>query len=290
MSRIKRAVERFMKEGGWEREDEMSEIEEIKDRYGRCWGGEIDNKTVFNDVLILLSSLKKEKEQTEYFRLEVNRLTDELAKEKERISEAEFLRDGMQTRVNELFVENESLNETINFWKKSYNEELAHSKQVEEKVKELERKRGACEVCWTVSWVPIEKHEDANGVNTIGPDQLARCGYCWLEKKIKLIQEHADKLGVVITSQTEKRLKLEEKISELDDRIEKLAIIIDKYAGRIIKADERIKELETELRKGSCCNLICHAEKLQLEIQLASIKADESIGRLEVEGNFGEDD
>lgn len=62
---------------------------------------------------------------------------------------------------------------------------LERAEQAEARVKELELKRGACEVCWTVSWEPIEKREDADGVNTIGPDQLARCGYCWHEQTFR---------------------------------------------------------------------------------------------------------
>ncbi len=63
--------------------------------------------------------------------------------------------------------------------------DLEKEKEKADKVKELERKRGACEVCWTVSWEPIEKIEDANGVNTIGPDHLSRCGYCWMKKRLE---------------------------------------------------------------------------------------------------------
>ena len=41
----------------------------------------------------------------------------------------------------------------------------------------------ACEVCWTTSWTPIEKVEDANGVNTKRyGKELTRCEYCWQEK------------------------------------------------------------------------------------------------------------
>ena len=43
-------------------------------------------------------------------------------------------------------------------------------------------KQIACEVCFTTSWIPIQDKADADGVNTIGPDQLARCDYCWLQK------------------------------------------------------------------------------------------------------------
>lgn len=61
------------------------------------------------------------------------------------------------------------------------------------------RERGACEVCWTNSWMPIEKREDADGVNTIGPDQLARCEHCWMQQAYQqreaTLQQHADALA-----------------------------------------------------------------------------------------------
>lgn len=66
-----------------------------------------------------------------------------------------------------------------------------------DRLAELERKRGACEVCWTVSWEPIKKESDADGVNTIGPDHLARCGYCWHEKayqdRLATVEKERDK-------------------------------------------------------------------------------------------------
>lgn len=41
----------------------------------------------------------------------------------------------------------------------------------------------ACEVCWTTSWTPIEKVEDAVGVNTKKHGEtLTRCEHCWREK------------------------------------------------------------------------------------------------------------
>jgi hypothetical protein len=66
-------------------------------------------------------------------------------------------------------------------------------------------RRGSCEVCWTNSWEPIARKEDADGVNTIGPDNLARCGFCWhqqawqkkiaeLEAKLKTVQDNTLRL------------------------------------------------------------------------------------------------
>ena len=61
----------------------------------------------------LSSELEKEKETILQLR-EAWRMQDELwKKEKERASEAEFLRDGMQDRCNELFLENERLKERV---------------------------------------------------------------------------------------------------------------------------------------------------------------------------------
>lgn len=44
--------------------------------------------------------------------------------------------------------------------------------------------RTACESCWTISWVPIEREELAFGVNHIKDKDgnLFRCDYCWLSK------------------------------------------------------------------------------------------------------------
>lgn len=55
-----------------------------------------------------------------------------------------------------------------------------------------------CEVCWTTSWVPIEKVEDAFGITTkLHGNMLTRCDYCWREKV------YADKLAA-----SEQRVKL----------------------------------------------------------------------------------
>ncbi len=39
----------------------------------------------------------------------------------------------------------------------------------------------ACEVCWTNSWMPIEKESDADGVNILREPNgnIARCDHCW---------------------------------------------------------------------------------------------------------------
>jgi hypothetical protein len=47
----------------------------------------------------------------------------------------------------------------------------------------------ACEVCWTTSWCPIERVEDAQGVNTKTDADgalLCRCDYCWHEQAYSL--------------------------------------------------------------------------------------------------------
>lgn len=49
----------------------------------------------------------------------------------------------------------------------------------------------ACEVCWTTSWTPIERIEEANGVNTkhkLDGSDLARCEYCYLQAKLMKIE------------------------------------------------------------------------------------------------------
>ena len=41
----------------------------------------------------------------------------------------------------------------------------------------------ACDLCWTTSWAPIAKVEDAQGVNTKLRDKtLMRCEHCWRER------------------------------------------------------------------------------------------------------------
>jgi len=158
------------------------------DSYGSCGACVIkEYADKYDDQLGVQVELEKEKEQSEYFRLEYNTLTDELAKEKERVA----------------------------FWVESYDEELAHSKQAEVRIGQLENAIDE----WT--------------------------------KLYHSLQEHADKLGKIISSQTDVRIEkevelefAEEKIRELDDRIEKLVLVIDEYAGRITKAEERVKDLE----------------------------------------------
>jgi len=91
------------------------------------------------------SLLEKEKEQTDYFRLETNRLTDELAKEKERADELDTelrrIRLGMEGDYGDDPVKViEALKEKVIFWVESYDEELAHSKQAEGKVRELDNR------------------------------------------------------------------------------------------------------------------------------------------------------
>lgn len=63
--------------------------------------------------------------------------------------------------------------------------EVVKATDYERLVAELARRTGcACDVCWTMSWEPIEKKDDANGVNvkTDPNGYLARCGYCWHEQ------------------------------------------------------------------------------------------------------------
>ena len=157
------------------------------------------------------------------------------------------------------------------------------------------------------------------------------------------LQEHADEMGRIISSQTDVRIekeaeleRAEVKVKELDDRIEKLVLVIDEYAMRITKAESRLKklveavegwrngelsdgaaliviydilnpstpdeedikwakeslkkekvleEVNSDLEDYASPNLLVEqlTERIkELEAQLASIKADESIGKLEV--------
>jgi len=65
--------------------------------------------------------------------------------------------------------------------------------ELQQALQEAHRNRGACEVCWTVAWEPIEKIEDADGVNTASQGELVRCGTCWQDKQyVKLKQRYEE--------------------------------------------------------------------------------------------------
>jgi len=59
------------------------------------------------------------------------------------------------------------------------------------------KQKAACNICWTVSWVPIDpkvpKEVDVNylaeGLN------LYRCDYCWLKQQVAQLQEEVSKAG-----------------------------------------------------------------------------------------------
>ena len=95
--------------------------------------------------------------------------------------------------------------------------------ELEQRLLELERQRGACEVCWTASWEPIEKMEDADGVNTIGPDQLARCGHCWM------------------------KLKLEQRLAQAEQRVKTHLSAFEEEAARADKAEQQVARLREGL-------------------------------------------
>ena len=299
----------------------MKEIEEIKERDKNNYPEAERDIQMRRDIQTLLSSIETRdneikaleglrmslrdeiielKEQSDHFRLETNRLTDGLAKEREKADELDTelrrIRLGIEgdygddpveiikalkerLRLFSLILAQEK--ERVIFWKGSYDEELAHSKRAEERIGQLENAIDE----WT--------------------------------KLYHLSQEHADKMGEIITSQNEKRLELEDKIGELDDRIVSLVILADKYAMRITKAEshlndntspiellslveqlsERIKELESERDSETrwAKEYFDKWEKAEekvkeLESALAAIKADENIGKLVVEGSFGGDD
>lgn len=55
-----------------------------------------------------------------------------------------------------------------------------------------------------------------------------------LEKKMKTIQDHANRLSEIITEQTMKRLELEEKVKELEDAINNTGCLVLKNSiGRL---------------------------------------------------------
>ena len=85
-------------------------IEKVQD-----WGDKIEQE---NEEL--KTSLERANEEISELRGEIRveiennqEWVADLKKEKEKVSEAEFLRDGMQERVNELFIENEKLKERV---------------------------------------------------------------------------------------------------------------------------------------------------------------------------------
>jgi len=75
------------------------------------------------------------------------------------------------------------------------------------------------------------------------------------KERARLIQEHADKLGGIISGQTDERLELEMEIEVLTEKLNNQIDSTKEWTERA----------------------------LQAEAQLASIKADESIGKLEIE-------
>ena len=120
----------------------------------------------------------------------------------------------------------------------------------------LERKRGACKVCWTVSWEPIEKPEDADGVNTIGPDHLARCGYCWHQKAYQDNQKaYQDKLAAC-------EAKLQDYIGLSNDMM-----VLDTTRQRLAQA-ERVVAWYGE----RAWSLVRYANEKKLDAQIAIMK------------------
>jgi len=80
-------------------------------------------------------------------------------------------------------------------------------------------------------------------------------------KEIKELQDHANKLGEIITQQTNKRIQLEDRIKQLEKECEFRKVAVDRwvpcpdhrdktdgqcYVCKLEKAEERIKELEEE--------------------------------------------
>lgn len=174
------------------------------DQLDKAAGKHLNNLSKIADLEV---ALEKEREQTDHFRLETNRLTDELAKEKERV-------EAMEEQIGLDIISLAQEKERVAFWVESYDEELAHSKQAE---KRLESERISVNELSLANQELMEKVRKLEYIMTCDPDHWDTAYVNWVTERF----------------------------------------------------EERIKELET---------------------QLASIKDDESIGRLEVEGEFGENE
>ena len=112
-----------------EKDERIWEIEEYIKEYEKRDSGEFLQVEIlaYKRVKFLLSSLETSQQAREILRKNIEKMQDwgdkieqeneelkiSLEKEKERISEAEFLRNGMQDRCNELFLENEKLKEKV---------------------------------------------------------------------------------------------------------------------------------------------------------------------------------
>lgn len=55
------------------------------------------------------------------------------------------------------------------------------------------RHSGACDLCWTTSWVPVEREEDCRIADHPHPEEgHMMCGYCFLEKRHALLQRQLE--------------------------------------------------------------------------------------------------
>jgi len=83
-------------------------------------------------------------------------------------------------------------------------------------------------------------------------------------KEIKELQDHANKLGEIITQQTNKRIQLEDRIKKLEKECEFRKVAVDRwvpcpdhrdktdgqcYVCKLEKAEARIKQLEEGIEK-----------------------------------------
>jgi len=241
-----------------ERDDWWKELYEVERENLNHWIDKYEKIQLELKQADVLRGIRDEQLEACKEQIELDKLA--LEKEKLRTSEAEYLRNGMQTRVNELSIENESLKETINFWKKSYNEEIAHSKQAEERVKELE------EVIETYKQSSAWQRKDgmphsSEEEELFGVLEKMRGDLKDYTSPNLLVEQLTERIGELEKGRTY-LIRLFKMVAPECEPLDDLSGLVSQLDNYVAGQNQKIKGLEATL---------------------ASIKADPSIGKLIVE-------